>query len=164
MRKYAEDTAVPASKSRGEIDQLLRAWGATGIQWSDDFQTDRVTLRFIWPRGEQRFVARFGLQLPGRAQLEPEALDGRTGRVSEKKLAALLEGRGRREHRTLLLWLKAALNAVDMGLVSAEALFLPFLEGNDGRTFAEAAVPQLGRLLTGAAERLLPAHEGVPRG
>jgi hypothetical protein len=155
MRRYAEDTAVPISRSRGEIDSLLRAWGAQGIQWSDDFEHDRVMLRFVWPRGDQRFMARFVVRLPGRAELEPEAINQRTRRVSPGKLERLLLERGKREHRVLSLWLKAALNAVDCGLVEAETLFLPFLEDRNGKTVAELALPRLGILLEGSAMKLL---------
>jgi hypothetical protein len=155
MRRYAEDTAVPISRSRGEIDSLLRAWGAQGIQWTDDFEHDRVMLRFVWPRGDQRFMARFVVRLPGRAELEPEAIDQRTRRVSPGKLERLLLERGKREHRVLALWLKAALNAVDCGLVEAETIFLPFLEDRNGKTVAELALPRLGILLEGSAMKLL---------
>ena len=155
MRRYAEDTAVPISRSRGEIDTLLRAWGAQGIQWTDDFEHDRVQLRFLWPRGEQRFMARFTLHLPTRVELEPEAIDRHTRRISPGKLQALLDGRGRREHRVLALWLKAALNAVDSGLVEAETIFLPFLEDRNGHTVAEIALPKLDLLLKGSGMRLL---------
>ena len=60
-------------------------------------------------------------------------------------------------HRVLLLWIKAALNAVAAGLLTAEEVFLPHMEGSDGRTVAEVALPRLRDLLTGApASRLLP--------
>jgi hypothetical protein len=157
VRRYAEDTAVPVAKSRGEIDTLLRAWGALGIQWSDDFEHDRVMLRFVWPRGAQRYMARFAVALAPLADLKAQAIDRRTRRMSQGKLDKLLAARGRQEHRLLALWLKAALNAVEAGLVDAETLFLPFLEGTDGRTFAEAAVPRLADLTMGSAARLLPA-------
>lgn len=159
MRRYAENTAVPISRSRGEIDRLLREWGAEAIAWADDFKHDCVNLRFVWPHDDARYMARFRLRLPSRNSLERDAIDGRTGRVSENKIAKLMDERGKREHRTLLIWLKGALNAVEMGLVSAEALFLPFLEGLDGQTVSEVLVPKMGRLLEGSAERLLPAME-----
>jgi hypothetical protein len=87
MRRFAEDTSAPISRSRGEIDQLLRSWGAQGIQWTDDFEHD----------------------------------------------------------------------AVDSGLVDAETLFLPFLEDKNEKTIAEIALPRLGVLLEGSANRLLEA-------
>jgi hypothetical protein len=159
MRRFAEDTSVPISRSRGEIDQLLRSWGAQGIQWTDDFEHDRVMLRFVWPRGEQRFMARFALSLQDREELKEEA-KGVYGTVREAYFEKLVQGRGKREHRVLLLWLKAALNAVDSGLIDAETIFLPFLEDRNGKTIAEIALPRLGVLLEGSANRLLEAHKG----
>lgn len=156
MRRYAENTAVPISRSRGEIDQLLRSWGAQGIQWTDDYEHDRVMLRFVWPRGDQRFMARFAVHLPGREKLQEEA-KGAYGTIREAYLEKLMQGRGRREHRVLALWLKACLNAVNDGLVDAETLFLPFLEDKNGKTIAEIALPRLGVLLEGSATRLLQA-------
>lgn len=155
MRRFAQDTAVPISRSRGEIDKLLRDWGATGIQWTDEFDKDRVTLQFIWPKEEHSYMARFSVVLPGRKDLEADAVDGRSGQVSERKMEMLLDARGKAEHRLLLLWLKAALNAVEAGIVEAEAIFLPFLVGADGRTVAQVALPRLAQLVTEDAGKLL---------
>jgi hypothetical protein len=155
VRRFASDTAVPIGRSRGEIDKLLRDWGASAIQWSDEYDLDRVTLRFIWTSHGTRFMARFTLKLRTRKELEPAALDGRTGQVSEGKIQRLLNDRGKQEHRVLLLWIKAALNAVDLGIVSAEELFLPFLEGADGKTVGEVAMPRLVKLVGGGANLLL---------
>lgn len=143
MRRYAQDTAVPIARSRGEIDKLLRAWGATGIQWTDQFEHDRVTLRFIWPRGDARFTARFDLKLPTSDSFEDSARDKRNGKLLPAKLRKLLDSRGKHEHRVLALWIKAALNAVDAGIVQPEVLFLPFIENAQGKTVAEATLPAL---------------------
>lgn len=35
MRRYAEDTSVSVGRSRGDIDDLLRAWGCTALQWGE---------------------------------------------------------------------------------------------------------------------------------
>lgn len=35
-RAFAEDTVVPIAKTRAEIDDLLRAWKADGIRWTED--------------------------------------------------------------------------------------------------------------------------------
>lgn len=159
MRRYAEDTAVPIARSRSEIDKLLREWGADGIQWSDNFRSNQVVLRFLWETAGGKYLARFEVRLPSSEDLEPDAIDKRTRKVSQARLQKLLEERGKREHRVLLLWLRAALNAVQLGIVTAEALFLPFLEGRDGKTVAEFAIPRLAGLLSGGAERLLPAGD-----
>jgi hypothetical protein len=154
-RRYAQETTVQVGRSRGEIDNLLRQWGAKGIQWSDDFEHDRVILRFVWNYEGTDYMARFVIELPGKEDLKDEAIDGRTGAVSDLKMEKLLAARGKQEHRLLLLWLKAALNAVDAGMVSAETLFLPFLEGQTGETVAEIAIPNLKKLASGSAMKLL---------
>lgn len=68
---------------------------------------------------------------------------------------ALRERAGRHEHRVLLLWLKAALNAVEAGLVDPASIFLSFLVGRDGRTVADVALPKLPSLIGGPAGLLL---------
>jgi hypothetical protein len=153
-RRFAEETSVPVARSRGEIDALLRGWGATGIQWTDDFANNRVTVRFAWPHEGATYMARFGIKLPSRDDLAAKCTHARTGKLREAYLAKLMEARGKREHRLLLLWLKAALNAVEAGVVEATTLFLPFLEGKTGRTVAEEAVPRLQILGTSSAARL----------
>jgi hypothetical protein len=155
-RRYAEETRVPISRSRAEIDRLLREWGADAIQWSDDFRHDRVMLRFLWTWEEQQYVARFTLSLPTAKDLEVKAINMTTRRVSESKMSALMQGRGKVEHRILALWLKAAFNGVAAGIVTAEALFLAFFEGHDGQTMGEVAIPRLPVLLHGSAMKLLP--------
>jgi hypothetical protein len=165
MRRYAEDTKVPVARSRSEIDKLLYDWGADAIQWSDDLRQSRVTLRFLWTWEGHQYVARFSLQLSSAEDLRKEAIDRRTHRPSDRKLEALMRDRGRIEHRALVLWLKAAFNAVRSGIVSAESLFLAFFEGRDGQTVGEVALPRFSGLLTGSAVRLLPLadmhHDGA---
>lgn len=156
MRRFADDTAVPVSRSRGEIDRLLREWGARGLQWTDDWEHGRVALKFLWRAGDGKdYLARFSVALPTDDELREEARHGGRGKFLPGKFERLAEGRGRQEHRLLGLWLKAALNAVESGIVSAETLFLPFLEDRQGRTVAEIAIPRLGQLLEGGAARLL---------
>lgn len=152
-RRFAKDTVVPIAKSRGEIDQLLRQWGCDAIQWTDEFSADRVTLRFAWHHDDIKYMARFAVHLePIR---DEDILDGRSKLPSPAKRAKAEAARGKREHRLLLLWLKAALNAVDAGIIDAATLFLPFLEDSMGKTIAEIAVPKLAQLPAGKVAGLL---------
>jgi hypothetical protein len=153
--RFAEGTSVSMGKSRGEIDDLLRAWGCNGVSWLDDYEAGVVQLQFRWKREDLVYLARFTLRLPTEDELRARALDGRTKRFSQAKLDALRKANGQQEHRILLLWLKAAFNAVDAGIVDAAVLFLPFLVGQDGQTVADVAVPKLAKLLRGSATALL---------
>ncbi len=155
-RRYADDTQVPISRSRYELDELLRRWGAEGVQWTDDWANGKITLRFVWPRENQRYAARFDVRLPNPAEIRERLQTyGGTNTQREQRIRRELEGRGRAEMRLLVLWIKAALNAVAGGIVDAETVFLPFLEGRDGQTVAEVARPRLPALLGGSADRLL---------
>lgn len=152
-RRFASKTVVPIAKSRGEIDRLLRNWGADAIQWTDEFSEDRSTLRFMWQHEGTDYMARFSIQLE---ELDPDdLLNLTTGKLSEAKVRKAQDARGKREHRLLLLWLKAALNAVDAGIIDASTLFLPFLEDKTGKTVGEIVVPQMAKLPTGKVGRLL---------
>jgi hypothetical protein len=156
MQMYAERTEVPVSKSRNQIDTLLREWGCDGIQWTDEFTTGRVTLRFAWtPRPKKNeptpvvtYWARFDITVPNDEALKKRAIHRRTYQFSAAKYAVLQRDRGKQEHRLLLLWLKAAFAAIDAGVIPAELLFLAWLEGRDGQTVGQRALPQLTKLLS----------------
>lgn len=156
-RRYAEDTTVSIAKSRGEIDGLLRQWGCTQIAWVDDYEHGAARLQFLWKRGDDGFVARFEIKVPDDNELEKLAVHATTGAFLPARFDKLCAARGRHQHRVLALWIKAALNAVEAGIVEPAAIFLPWLVGRDGRTVAEVALPRLGKLLEGGAQNLLEA-------
>ena len=158
MTRYAQQTTVSVAKSRGEIDALLRQWGCDGIRWTDHYSRGIVALEFLWHRDNVDYLARFSIQLPDDKALRAEARHATSSRFLPAKFAKLQAGRGRQEHRLLLLWLKAALNAVEAGIIEAETIFLPFLVGRDGQTVAEAALPRLQTLLVDGSRALL----GIP--
>jgi hypothetical protein len=155
-RKFAQDTDVSVGRSRGQIDQMLRDWGVDGIQWTDHFKDDRIQLQFVWNHDGNDYLARIEMTLPTAEDLEDEAIDGRSGKVSEVKLKKLMDARGKREHRLLRLFLQGALEAIEAGIITAEQLFLPYLVGRDGRTVSEAVADRLPTILSGSAANLLP--------
>lgn len=161
-RKYANDTSVAVAKSRGEIEKLLRVWGAAQMQWSDDFDGGRAMLRFIWEYGGTSYTARFTVSVPTAEATRKEAIDGRSGAFSQRKYDKAMERRGMVEHRELALLLKAIFVAVEAGLITAEQVFLPFLEDVSGRTVSECVLPELSRILRrGGTANLLPAIGGT---
>jgi len=143
------------SSSRGHIDKLLREWKCDAIQWTDDFRNGIVQLRFVWEHDGTIYKARIEVQLESDEKLKKLAVDGRNGSFSPNAFAKLSAKRGQREHRVLLLWLKAALNAVEDGIVSAESIFLPFIEDIDGRTVTEVVGAKMHQLLKTSAVKLL---------
>lgn len=154
--QYANSTTVPVAKSRAEIDSLLRRWGCDGIRWTDQFREGIVSLEFIWEHESVTYAARMRIALEDEEAIRGQCWHStRYQEFLDSKFEKMMASRGKSEHRILLLWLKASFNAVDSGIVKAEALFLPFLMGNDGRTLAEVALPRLPDLLKGGAMKLL---------
>lgn len=166
MSKFAEGTTVPVAKSREEIQRVLQNWGAAQVTWGDDYERGAVLLRFVWLQKAtaHRFQARFIVRLQPVLALRKLAGETSWARPNEVRLQKLMEARGKQEHRVLLLWLKAAFNAIELGLITAEELFLPFMESADGRTVSEMALPGIANLLAPGGGRLLlgPATKAEP--
>ena len=168
-RNFAQDTQVSVSCSRAEIDVLLRKWGCAAIAWSDNYAMGWAQLSFAWKREGDLYLAKFRIKIPDEKALREKAAklarEPHRRRTTEQFYEQFRQGLGKVEHRLLLLWIKAALNAVEAGIVPAEAIFLPFLVGQDGRTVGEVALPRLPNLLRGAADSLLlgAGPEGVEK-
>ncbi len=154
-RAYA-DTTVAISKSRDGIDQILRRWGVAGIQWEDHFDTGLVNLRFRWKREDgSELVARFRIEVDSEESLRERSIDQRNGQFSQKKYDRERLIRGKREHRILLNLLKNMFEAIEEGIIPAEALLLPWLEDADGQTVYDKLSPSLGKLAT------MPLHKAL---
>lgn len=137
-RKRAYDgTSVSIGRSREQIDALLRDWGVSGVQWEDDFEEGLVNLRFRWDNDGTQYVARYQIPLADDEKLIEQAIDGRSGKPSEKKLERLKAERGKREHRLLAAFLKNVFESVEEGIIVAEAVFLPWIEDSEGVTVYE---------------------------
>lgn len=163
MRRYAESTEVPIERSRREITELMQQWGCKQIAWADDFERGRAALEFVWRHEGQDYHARFAIELPSDELLRQAAVRKGAWRGSPPlaaKLERLRAARGRPEHRQMLLWLKAAFNAVRAGIIRAEALFLPWLVMRDGRTVGERAIQNLPMITAGGGVLMLMQGEG----
>lgn len=146
-KKAYAGTSVTIGRTREEIDLILREWGVKGVQWEDDFESGCVTLRFRWKNDDGiEFVARYRLEMENDEQIRDEAIDKRNGKFSQAKYERLLKEQGKREHRLLLNFLKNVFEAVSEGIISAEAVFLPWLEAGDGLTIYERIKPAMNQL------------------
>lgn len=154
-----ESTSVTISRSREEIDGILRKWGVNGVQWEDDFGEGIVNLRFRWKRDGNELVARFRLQLDNEEDLREKAIDGRNGKFSQTKYERVLAERGKREHRLLAAFLKDSFEAIEQGIISAEALLLPWIEDSRGKTVIEHVQPVMHKLGGNTLHKALESGE-----
>ena len=158
-RKSYDSTSVTIGRTREQIDVLLRKWGVNGVQWEDSFDEGNVTLRFRWDNDGIAFVARYKLDLEPDEKIREQAVDLRNGKFSKNKYERILKERGKREHRLLLGFLKNVFEAVGEGIISAEAVFLPWLEDAEGKTLYERIKPAMKQLGTSSLQKALAETE-----
>lgn len=140
---YAEWTKTPVSKSRGEIEKLLRRQGCTALSWADDYDSGMSEVRFRW-RSEVHDGAEVLARLRVQRATLAEARATFKVNASRDQVERRVDQMWRTKHRQLLLWLRAQFVAVEADITTVEHAFLPYLEDASGRTVAEALVPQIG--------------------
>lgn len=134
MPHYAEQTSVPSDRSRSEIERTLTRYGATAFQYG--WAEGRAAIGFVKDGRQIRFV----LPLPDRAAREfTQTPTGRDRSAAQAE--ATYEQAGRQRWRALALMVKAKLEAVDAGIVSFEAEFLPHTVLPSGRTVFDEVAP-----------------------
>lgn len=138
MATYAKDTQVAVSKSKAEIEDTLRRYGAQGFAYQEINSKVQIAFMFvgIW--------VRFNFVLPDMNAKEFQ-YSSRGKRRPEVALAEW-EKACRQKWRALALVIKAKLEAVDAGIVSLEEEFAPNVVMPDGQTFGEWALPQINKM------------------
>jgi hypothetical protein len=117
---YAEKTRVPVTRSRDELDNLLRKKGAQGFAAAWDANGDRV--EFLWKGLRIRFLLP---RVKGTAKETPEQAE-------------------RRRWRALVLVVKAKLEAVESGISIFEEEFMAHIvDEATGRTVGEVLIPRI---------------------
>ena len=133
-RQAYKQTRVPIDRSRGQILALLREYGAKGAQFSDNWQTGDIVLRFV-------------VEIEGQDRSARVALNGGDN--------------PRQAHRQLYYWVKSQLEAIVFGIVNVQDVFLAhfevMLEDGSVATVGEIVAPQLGKV--GGVKLLLEPEE-----
>lgn len=159
MTRYAEKTTVSSERTRNEIEQTLRRYGADQFMYG--WEDGQALIAF---RAHERHI-RFGLPLPDRhaAEFTHVAISnqyGPTGKFVERKAAdaeRVWEQACRQRWRALALVIKAKLEAVAAGITEFETEFLPHIVLPDDRTVAEWMRPQVDQAYrSGLMPKLLP--------
>jgi hypothetical protein len=125
-----EDTSVPVARSQEAIRKALRAAGAVGVQFDEEWSTDDPTVCRV----------RFAWELES-GQVTTVRLDART-LPADRRIS--VEQRERQAWRGLAWYLESNLKAATFGLVSFEQIFLAHFEAmGDGTTVGEVLIPRL---------------------
>ena len=155
-QKFAEGTAVPVERTRIEIEETLRRFGADAFSSGFEGRT-----AFVIFRARDRFI-RITLPLPDPTDKAFRLTE--TGRArTEGSARDAYEAEYRRRWRSLGLLIKAKLAAVADEIVEFETEFLPHIVLPTGETVAALARPAIARAYeTGETPRLLPGPGGAP--
>lgn len=143
--KYAAKTQVSPDRSRDEIEQTLRRYGADAFSYG--WEENRAVIMFA---AEGRRI-RLDIEVP------PE---------SEFRSKAAREQAIRQRWRALVLVVKAKLEAVASGIVSFEEEFLANIVLADGTRVSDWMAPQLEAVYDSGQmpELLPPARAAIGRG
>jgi hypothetical protein len=153
--KYAAKTEVPESQSRNEIERTLTRFGATAFAYG--WSADHAKAQVMFEMGGRRM--RFEITLPDRSSRE-FTHDGRARRRTEAGMRNAYDQEARRLWRSLLLVIKAKLEAVATGIVSLEEEFLAHVVLPDNSTVGQWVEPQLHAVYgRGDMPALLPGSD-----
>lgn len=146
---YAQGTTVAAEKSRMEIEQTLSRYGADSFGYMTDPITSTIgfkhkgrLIRISVPKPQPKDMKR-----PRRYQY---------GWPTDLQKQEWIDQENRRRWRSLLLVIKAKLEAIQSGIATFEDEFLPYTVMPNGQTVAEWAHPQLEEMALGKMPLMLP--------
>ena len=125
-RKFAEDTKVPASRSKGHIEELVRKYGSTDVM-AGELQGMIAVMFFMNGRN-----IRFMVKAPDTEQER------------------------RSIYRALLLTIKAKLESQERGIETFEEAFLGQIVTPNQQTIASQIVPKIEEVYSGNDVPLLP--------
>lgn len=131
--RYAEGTTVAPEKSRMEIEQILRRYGAD--QFVSGWSTQNAVIGFTAHGRQVRFV----LPMPSIDEIPTRNGNGAT--LKPQQRMDKLAGEERRRWRALALAIKAKLEAVESGIAEFEDEFLAHIVMPDGRTVGQHVRP-----------------------
>jgi hypothetical protein len=157
MAKYASGTDVPADRSRAEIERTLTRFGATAFAYGWSADHDHAQIMFELGGRRMRFV----LPLPDSADKDITHTPAGQRRTEAAKRSAY-DAEVKRRWRALGLIIKAKLEAVATGIVSAEEEFLAHVVLPSGETVGDWVEPQLAEVYgRGDMPALLPGSSNA---
>jgi hypothetical protein len=128
-------SASTGASARDEITKVLRRFGCESVGFMDDFEKYEVLLAFKH-RGRQ---IQLNASAKGWAQMylkENPWTPRRAGSKQEYDRKALAQGLIA-VNSILRDWIKGQVTAVECGILSFEAVFLPYMLTSDGRPLIE---------------------------
>ena len=143
------ENATSGDAARGEITKILRRFGCESVGFMDDFEKHEVLLAFKHRGRAIQLRASAAGWASMYLKAHPWTFRMRSS-ADEHKRKALRQGQIA-INSILRDWVKGQVTAVECGILSFDAVFIPYMLTNDGR-------PLIERL---AESNLLPKPEGA---
>lgn len=128
--------ATAGGKARHQITDILRGFGCESVGFMDDFEKNEVLLAFVH-RGRQ---VQLRASAKGWAQMHlnknPWNNYRKASSRQEYEESALRQGHVV-VNSILRDWIKGQITAIECGILSFEAIFMPYMLTADGRTVVE---------------------------
>jgi hypothetical protein len=133
--KYAAETSVPVDRSKAEIEKILKKYGASRFMYG--WEGDQVVIGF------EISEKRYRIHVPMPVAEEFGYTPGGRPRNGKTAIIAALEQAERQRWRALALYLKAVLEAAEIGIKSIENSLLSDLVLMNNATVGAWLVPQI---------------------
>jgi hypothetical protein len=149
---YAATTTVPVERTRGEIEQLLKAWGADAFAfgWDSTINATAVSFRI------KGVYYKFRVPLPDINDARYR-YDRSHRRGTDQQVRNRLAQAERSAWRATLFVIKAKKESVESGIESFEQAFLPQVMLPDGTIYGDWAEVEIEDMYaTGQMPRALP--------
>jgi hypothetical protein len=128
-------SATSGAAARDEITKLLRRFGCESVGFMDDFDKYEILLAFNH-RGRSMQLRASAKGWAAMYLKENPWTHRRRGPRKDYEQAALRQGLVA-VNSILRDWVKGQVMAVECGILSFEAVFMPYMLTNDGRTLIE---------------------------
>ncbi len=129
------ERATSGTAARGEIQKLLEQFGCDSVGFMDDFKAHTLILAFEW-RGRQ-VQLKASAQGWANAYIKKNPYSRRMRKTkSEHESQALRQGMVA-VNSILRDWVKGQVTAVETGILSFEAVFMPYTLLPSGKTLLE---------------------------
>jgi hypothetical protein len=128
-------SATSGASARDEITKMLRRFGCESVGFMDDFENHEVLLAFKH-RGRPMQLRASAKGWAAMFLKESPWNHRRRGTKQNYELGALRQGQIA-VNSILRDWVKGQVMAVECGILSFEAVFMPYMLTNDGRPLIE---------------------------
>lgn len=155
--QYAKTTQVSVEKTRSELEHLLQRAGADNV----GYMMRGESFTWLFTLNDRNILIK--VPLPNRSDQDFTHTPQTHVERSESSAQAAYEQAVRQLHRQTLLWIRAKLEAVAVGITTIEDEFLPqTVVGNTGVTVGTWLRDQVNELGPGKPMPPMPALPALP--